>query len=72
MTMVRYSMVKQLNAATPDVNIKVTYGAATKLARRVLNVKKLIPTMHTVWASFIQDIGATLSITRNVDVTVVC
>ena len=40
MTMVRYSMVKQLNAATPDVNIKVTYGAATKLARRVLNVKK--------------------------------
>lgn len=40
MTMVRYSMVKQLNAATPDVNIKVTYGAATKLARKELNVKK--------------------------------
>lgn len=40
MTMVRYSMVKQLKAATPDVNIKVTYGAATKLARKDLNVKK--------------------------------
>lgn len=40
MTMVRYSMVKQLKATTPDVNIKVTYGAATKLARKDLNVKK--------------------------------
>lgn len=40
MTTVRYSMVKQLKVATPDVDIRVTYGAATKLARRVLNVKK--------------------------------
>ena len=40
MTTVRYSMVKQLKAATPDVDIRVTYGAATKLARRVLSVKK--------------------------------
>lgn len=40
MTMVRYSMVKQLKAATPDVDINVTYGAATKLARKDLNVKK--------------------------------
>lgn len=40
MTMVRYSMVKKLKAATLDVDIKVTYGAATKLARKDLNVKK--------------------------------
>ena len=40
MTTVRYNMVKQLKAATPNVDIRVTYGAATKLARKVLNVKK--------------------------------
>lgn len=40
MTMVRYSMVKKLKAATLDVDIKVTYGAATKLARKDINVKK--------------------------------
>ena len=40
MTTVRYSMVKQLKVMTPTVDIKVTYGAATKLARRVLSVKK--------------------------------
>lgn len=40
MTMVRYSMIKQLKVATPDVDIKVTYGATTKLARKELNVKK--------------------------------
>lgn len=40
MTTVRYSMVRKLKAATPDVDIRVTYGAATKLARRALNVKK--------------------------------
>lgn len=40
MTMVRYSMVKKLKAATPDVDIRVTYGAATKLARKALNIKK--------------------------------
>lgn len=40
MTTVRYSMVKKLKAATPDVDINVTYGAATKLARKELNVKK--------------------------------
>ena len=40
MTMVRYSMVKQLKVTTPDVDIRVTYGAATKLARKDLNVKK--------------------------------
>mgnify|MGYP002671980843 CR=1 FL=1 len=40
MTMVRYSMLKQLKATTPDVGIRVTYGAATKLARTELNIKK--------------------------------
>lgn len=40
MTTVRYSMVKKLKVTTPDVDIKVTYGAATKLARKDLNVKK--------------------------------
>lgn len=40
MTTVRYSMVKNLKAATPNVDIKVTYGAATKLARKDLNVRK--------------------------------
>ena len=40
MTMVRYSMVKKLKVTTPDVDIKVTYGAATKLARKELNIKK--------------------------------
>lgn len=40
MTMVRYSMIKQLKATTPNVNIKVTYGSATKLARKTLNIKK--------------------------------
>lgn len=40
MTMVRYSMLKRLKATTPDVDIKTTYGAATKLARTELNVKK--------------------------------
>lgn len=40
MTMVRYSMVKNLKAATPNADIKVTYGAATKLARKDLNVRK--------------------------------
>ena len=40
MTTVRYSMVKQFKVATPDVDIRVTYGAATKLARKELNVKK--------------------------------
>lgn len=40
MTTVRYSMIKKLKATTPDVDIKVTYGAATKLARKELNVKK--------------------------------
>ena len=40
MTTVRYSMVKKLKVMTPTVDIKVTYGAATKLARKTLNVKK--------------------------------
>lgn len=40
MTTVRYSMIKKLKATTPDVDIKVTYGTATKLARKELNVKK--------------------------------
>lgn len=40
MTTVRYSMIKKLKAATPDIDIKVTYGAATKLARKDLNIKK--------------------------------
>lgn len=40
MTTVRYSMVKNLKAATPNVDIKITYGAATKLARKDLNVRK--------------------------------
>ena len=40
MTMVRYSMLKQLKITTPNVDIRVTYGAATKLVRKELNVKK--------------------------------
>ena len=40
MTTVRYSMVENLKAATPNVDIKITYGAATKLARKDLNVRK--------------------------------
>ena len=40
MTTARYSMVKQLKVMTPTIDIKVTYGAATKLARKELNVKK--------------------------------
>lgn len=40
MTTVRYSMIKKLKATTPNVDIKVTYGAATKLARKSLNIKK--------------------------------
>ena len=40
MTTVRYSMVKKLKVMTPTVDIKVTYGAATKLARKDLNVRK--------------------------------
>ena len=40
MTIVRYSLIKQLKATTSDIDIKVTYGAATKLARKSLNVKK--------------------------------
>jgi hypothetical protein len=40
MTTVRYSMIKNLKAATPNVDIKVTYGAETKLARKNLNVRK--------------------------------
>ena len=40
MTMVRYSMIKQLKVTTPNVNIKVTYGSATKFARKTLNIKK--------------------------------
>lgn len=40
MTTVRYSMINKLKTITPDIDIKVTYGAATKLARKSLNVKK--------------------------------
>ena len=40
MTTVRYSMIKNLKAATPNVDIKVAYGAETKLARKDLNVRK--------------------------------
>lgn len=40
MTMVRWNMLERIKAATPDVRVKVTYGAATKEARRDLKVKK--------------------------------
>ena len=40
MTMVRYSMINRLKEATSDVNISITYGAATKLARKDIGVKK--------------------------------
>ena len=40
MTMVRYSMINQLKEATPDVDINITYGAATKMSRKELGVKK--------------------------------
>ena len=40
MTMVRYNMYDKLKICSPDVNLKMTYGALTKLKRRDLNVKK--------------------------------
>lgn len=40
MTTVRYSMIDQLKEATPDVDIDITYGAATKMSRKELGVKK--------------------------------
>ena len=40
MTMVRWDMLKKLKAVAPDVRIRITYGAATKLSRKILGVKK--------------------------------
>ena len=40
MTAVRWDMLKKLKAAAPGIDVKITYGAATKLARKALSVKK--------------------------------
>ena len=40
MTMVRYNMYDKLKKCSPDVNLKMTYGALTKLKRRDLNIRK--------------------------------
>lgn len=40
MTMVRYNMFNKIKICSPDVNLKMTYGALTKLKRRDLNIKK--------------------------------
>jgi len=40
MTMVRWDMLNKLKAAAPDVRFRVTYGAATKLARKALGIQK--------------------------------
>lgn len=40
MTMVRWDMLERIRAAVPRVDVRVTYGAATKEARRALKVKK--------------------------------
>lgn len=40
MTSVRWDMLKRLKKAFPNTRIHVTYGAATKLARKELGVKK--------------------------------
>lgn len=40
MTSVRYSMIDRLKKALPDTEICMTYGAATKEARKALSVKK--------------------------------
>lgn len=40
MTMVRWDMLNKLKAAAPNVRFRVTYGAATKLARKALGIQK--------------------------------
>ena len=40
MTMVRYSMVNKIKALNHKVELTLTYGAATKQARKELGVKK--------------------------------
>lgn len=40
MTMVRWDMLNKLKATAPDVRFRVTYGAATKLARKALGIQK--------------------------------
>lgn len=40
MTMVRWDMLSKLKAVSEDIEVKITYGAATKRARKDLGVKK--------------------------------
>ena len=40
MTMVRYDMFKRIIDACPDIDIHMTYGAATKISRKALGIKK--------------------------------
>ncbi len=56
MTTVRWDMLKRLKALLPGTVINVTYGAATKLARKDLSVKKshsndayCMGTLHPLW-----------------------
>ena len=40
MTSVRYDMIRRLKELLPDIDIRMTYGAATKAARRDLGIRK--------------------------------
>ncbi len=40
MTIVRYSLFRQLKESAPDVEFHMTYGAKTKLSRKGLSIKK--------------------------------
>jgi hypothetical protein len=40
MTMVRFDMFNRLREAAPDTEMHMTYGAATKLARKELGIRK--------------------------------
>ena len=40
MTSVRYDMIRRLKELLPDIEIRTTYGAATKAARKAIGIKK--------------------------------
>ena len=40
MTTIRWQLYNEVKSLFPDVNIHITYGAATKEYRRVLNIQK--------------------------------
>ncbi len=65
MTMVRYSMIEQLENTTPDVDIQITYGLQQNLQEEILVLRKRIQTMLIVWGHFIRSIDVILDITKN-------